>query len=302
MKILIVDDDDITREIIENILQIDSYVLRTAINGRVGLSVFNEFNPDLVITDIEMPDMNGLGLLAAIRKKNADTIVLVATAHGSEEYALQALQLHANDYIKKPIDSNLLLLRVQQYAASISAKQKVREVSKFITSSELTMTFGNSYDLIYNIASYLANQAGGILAPEDLPMVQLGLAEMITNAIEHGNLGITYEMKSKALETIGGFSQLVAECMSDPQAIRRQVTVKSKINREWCEWVIQDEGEGFDWFSLSEELTAKTLMSQHGRGIMLGRLNFNEVEYSGSGNRVRVKRYVKPQASGTKFK
>lgn len=293
MKVMIVDDDAITLDLIENILQTAGYETRTASDVRMGFSVYEDFRPDLVITDIEMPGMNGLELLSAIRNRGTETIILVVTGNGNKEYAIQALRSGANNYLYKPIDQNILLSLVANYSSLIEARLREKAVTRFITQSKLEVTLNNSNDLTYSIVEYLVAQAEGFLAPDDLPMLRMGLIELITNAIEHGNLGITYEMKSKALESLDGYTQLIAERMADPRYAQRCVTIKSQIDREGCEWIIRDEGEGFDWQAIPNEMDAETLYASHGRGIFISRLQFDRMEYNHKGNEVRVVKYVK---------
>lgn len=287
MKILVVDDDDITADLIESILSAAGHEVRTASDGGEGLAVFDRFAPDVVITDIQMPRMNGIDLLAAIRKLNSETIVIVATAYGSEEYALKALRARANNYLKKPVDPAQLLTMIRQYALATEARHKERAVAGFITDSTLTMTFGNCLEMVYDIVDYLIDQAGKRLANADVSMLRLGLAELITNAIEHGNLGITYDMKTKAMSG-GGYANFLEQRRADPAFSSRGVSVRARIDGRSCQWTIADDGEGFDWSRLPAEVTPDNLFSMHGRGIMLARLHFDKIEYLGRGNEVRV--------------
>lgn len=293
MKVLIADDDEITSDLIESILSTVGHDVRVALDGREALEVFGSFAPDLVITDIEMPRMNGLELLAEIRKKNAEAIVVVATAYGSEEYALKALRARANNYLKKPIEPAQLLGLMNHYASAVEAHKKTRTVSRFITEGQLTMRFGNCLELVYDIVDYLINHVSHQLAESDVPMLRLALAELITNAIEHGNLGITYDMKTQAMNSGNGYSSLIARRQADPAYAGRKVSVQAIIDKHACEWTIADEGDGFDWRALPNEVTPESLFLMHGRGIMLSRLNFDTIEYLGKGNEVRVVKNLK---------
>jgi YesN/AraC family two-component response regulator len=296
MKVLIVDDDEITSDLIEIIVSSAGHETRTAVDGFEGFQVFEQFAPDLVITDIQMPSMNGLELLAAIRRRNPDTIVIVATAYGSEEYALKALRTQASNYLKKPVEPKQLLALLHQYAAATEARNKERAVSRFITDSTLTMTFGNELEMVYDIVDYLINQASQHVANGDVSMLRLGLAELITNAIEHGNLGITYDMKTDAMNA-GDYEKIIERRRADPSYAARIVSVHAKIDGQSCEYTITDGGDGFDWASLPTEVTPELLFSSHGRGIILSRLHFDEIEYLGRGNEVRVVKKFDPVCS-----
>ncbi len=101
--ILYIEDDDITRENISSYLKRQCKQLYIASNGEEGLELFKSFNPEIVITDIEMPKLNGLDMAKKIRKLSPTTQIIITTAYTSNEYLLQAVNLHLVQYIVKPI-------------------------------------------------------------------------------------------------------------------------------------------------------------------------------------------------------
>jgi len=101
--ILYIEDDDITRENISNYLKRQCKQLYVAQNGEEGLESFTVNNPDIIITDIEMPKLNGLDMAKKIRKLSPSTQIIITTAYTSQEYLLQAVNLHLVQYIVKPI-------------------------------------------------------------------------------------------------------------------------------------------------------------------------------------------------------
>lgn len=297
MKILLVDDDEITLTLLENILRHAGFEVLTSADGQEGLRRFIESAPELVITDIQMPNMDGLQLLHAIRERSAQTIVIMNTALGSEQYAVQALREHANDYLSKPVNAQVLLGLIHKYAAALADGLRDRQVSRFVDHRELAMTLDNNLQLAPDISGFLADQAVGVLSPDDLPMIRMALLELITNAIEHGNMGISKSMKSALLQNGNDYLAFLEQRMSDPELSRRRVRVQTRIERAFCEWVITDEGEGFDWRALPREFTPDILFATHGRGVLLSRLQFDEMEYLGAGNIVRVLKRTGPPAS-----
>lgn len=290
MKILLVDDDEISLTLLESILAQAGYEVLPATDGLKGLRRFIESAPELVITDIQMPGMDGLQLLQAIRERCARTIVIMNTALGSEEYAVQALRERANDYLSKPVNAPALLGLMRKYAAAIEAEQRDRQVSSYIERREMAMTIDNCLELAPDVSSMMADQAAGVLSGDDLPMIRMALLELITNAIEHGNLGISKATKTALLQNGNDYMAYLRQRMSDPELGRRRVRIQSRIERTLCEWVITDEGKGFDWRELPREFTPEILFATHGRGVLLSRLQFDEMEYLGTGNIVRVRK------------
>ncbi len=115
MKVLVVEDDASSRDYLKNVIEYNGHVITTAADGFSGLDIYKDFQPDVTIVDIKMPGMDGLEVLSSIRKHNNGSIVIMATAYGSEEYALQSLRLGANDYLKKPIRNDDLVKLLHKY-------------------------------------------------------------------------------------------------------------------------------------------------------------------------------------------
>jgi len=113
-KILVVDDEDIIRESLSFILKKENYEVQEAANGKIASEMLRESSYDLVITDLEMPEMKGIELLDEIRKMNMQTNTIVITAYGSMETAIAALRSGASDYILKPVEFDELLIKVKK--------------------------------------------------------------------------------------------------------------------------------------------------------------------------------------------
>lgn len=113
-KILLVDDDEGLRKVIEFNLEQEGYEVVTASNGKDALEFYAEHAPDLVITDIKMPDMDGIELLGEIRRRDIEKLVIVVTAFGAVETAIEAMKLGAYDYITKPFNRDELKLVVRK--------------------------------------------------------------------------------------------------------------------------------------------------------------------------------------------
>ena len=113
-SILIVDDEEIIRESLSFILSKEGYRVIEAANGRIALDRIREDSFDLVLTDLEMPEMKGIELLENIGKFSPETLVVIITAYGSIDTAIAALRQGAVDYILKPVEFDELLLKVKR--------------------------------------------------------------------------------------------------------------------------------------------------------------------------------------------
>jgi len=113
-RILVVDDEKIIRESMSFILKKEGFSVMEASNGKEAFQLLTEDTFDLIITDIEMPEMKGIDLLDKAMHISPQTSVMVITAYGSVETAISALRKGASDYILKPIDFDDLLLRIHR--------------------------------------------------------------------------------------------------------------------------------------------------------------------------------------------
>ena len=112
--ILIVDDEPKMRRVLEIMLGQMGHHAFAAANGLEALDIFGANAIDLVITDLRMPAMDGLGLLAALRAQHSDVPVMVITAHGTVETAVRAMKEGAVDYLLRPFDVDVLELAVKR--------------------------------------------------------------------------------------------------------------------------------------------------------------------------------------------
>jgi two-component system, NtrC family, response regulator AtoC len=113
-QILVVDDEPKMRRVLEIMLQKMGHRVLAAENGREAMVIFQANTVDLVITDLRMPEMNGIELLASLRAQESDAPVIVITAHGTIETAVKAMKHGACDYILRPFDIGVLELAVER--------------------------------------------------------------------------------------------------------------------------------------------------------------------------------------------
>jgi DNA-binding NtrC family response regulator len=124
-NILVVDDDPDIREVLTDRLESLGYRVLTAANGVEGLEVFERQSPHLVLLDIEMPGMNGLEMLGEIRKREHDTAVIMITAYGTIERAVEAMKDGAYDFIPKPFEPDHVALIVAKALERDTLKREV---------------------------------------------------------------------------------------------------------------------------------------------------------------------------------
>jgi PAS domain S-box-containing protein len=134
IAILYAEDDSVTRNILAKMIplkfpDIDFY---PAENGKIGLDIFKKHKPDIVITDINMPIMDGIRMAAAIKALRPETIIIIISAYGDTTYLLDSIELGVNHYIMKPIDYKKLFMTIGKCVNSIILESRLKEQNEHI--------------------------------------------------------------------------------------------------------------------------------------------------------------------------
>ncbi|MCU0562037.1 MAG: response regulator [Desulfobacterales bacterium] len=153
-SILLIDDEEDIREVMAVTLTDAGHTVRTAADGAAGIRLCSEAPPQIVITDIRMPGMDGLQVLERLKAQHPDIEVIVATAFGEMDLAIRALQLDASDFITKPISSENLFLALQRAGERFTSRRRLKdytlllEKEKAETSQQLLKTIAFQRNLI----------------------------------------------------------------------------------------------------------------------------------------------------------
>ncbi|MFP3869272.1 MAG: PAS domain S-box protein [Syntrophobacteria bacterium] len=129
-KLLVIDDEQSTRDLLKISLESDGYTVLAAEDGYHGLRIFAKENPPVVLTDIKMPGMDGIEVLRRVKAQNPDAEVIVITGYGEMDLAIQALQLEASDFIHKPISDKALAVALRRSKEKIWLRSKLREYTE----------------------------------------------------------------------------------------------------------------------------------------------------------------------------
>jgi two-component system, NtrC family, sensor kinase len=113
-KILLIDDEETNVRVLAISLRSDGYEVVTAYSGEEGLEVFEQESPDIVVTDIKMPGMDGIEVLKNIKKRNPEVEVVIITGHGDIDNAIDALKHGASDFINKPVRDEAISLALEK--------------------------------------------------------------------------------------------------------------------------------------------------------------------------------------------
>jgi len=128
-NILVVDDEPVARQSLTDILKLEGYTVASAPNGQAAVEYIRTHNVDLLIVDLKMPGMDGLEVVQVVNQVSPETEVILLTAYGSTETAIQALRLRIHDYLLKPASPAQILATVKKGLSRRSAKSRLSNIS-----------------------------------------------------------------------------------------------------------------------------------------------------------------------------
>ncbi|MBC7780122.1 MAG: response regulator [Proteobacteria bacterium] len=285
--ILVVDDEPFNRDIITDFLEDEGYDLQTAEDGVEALAALNASDRfEAVLLDRMMPGLDGLEVLRRIKASPALRWlpIIMQTAAASRDQIVEGIEAGAFYYLTKPFEPEVLRSLVRSAVSAYRAHRSLRdevEQSRILISLMHRASFSiRTPDEARRLAVLVANAAP---VPDQAVM---GLSELLINAIEHGNLGLTYEDKSR-LRANGEWETEVERRLRVPEYAQRAVALDFRRIGRSIEVLITDEGDGFDWTRFLE-LDPARAFDTHGRGIALARkLSFETLDFLGKGNQVR---------------
>jgi CheY-like chemotaxis protein/anti-sigma regulatory factor (Ser/Thr protein kinase) len=291
--VLVVDDQEALRSLLARLLEREGFDPIQAEDGAQAVEMYKSESPLVVVSDIMMPKMDGLMLLNEIRRIDRNATVILMTGQGNEDVLLKALRGGATNFFKKPFNVRELIdeirkvveFRLEAARSSLFSPLLVEEMKHFV--------MPRADSPFFPIINQITLQLPCLLPQEDILNLKIGIEEIITNAIEHGNLGISYDEKSKAIQE-GRLAELIADKGRESDAAGRAVHITSRLSPEMFEIAIRDDGHGFDWRSLPA-VEPENLLAFNGRGIFLTKIYFDEVIYNDIGTEVTLRKRKGPR-------
>jgi CheY-like chemotaxis protein/anti-sigma regulatory factor (Ser/Thr protein kinase) len=288
-RVLVVDDQEALRSLLARLLEREGFDPIQAEDGAQAVELYKSESPLVVVSDIMMPRMDGLALLNEIRRIDRNATVILMTGQGNEDILLKALRGGASNFFKKPFNVRELIeeirkvvdFRLEAARSSLFSPLMEEETKRFV--------MPRADSPFFPIINQITLQLPCLLPQEDILNLKIGIEEVITNAIEHGNLGISFEEKNRAIQE-GRLSELIADKGRESDAAGRVVRISSRLTSEIFEIVIRDDGRGFDWRTLPA-VEPENLLAFNGRGIFLTKIYFDEVLYNDAGNEVTLRKH-----------
>jgi DNA-binding response OmpR family regulator len=258
-------------------------------NGGEALDFIERQMPDVVVTDLQMPELDGLQLVESIRVRFAQLPTVLMTAHGSEEIALQALRQGAVSYVpKRHLARDLAdtVRGVLNLARSRTSEQQL--FHSCWKKTEFHFVLDNDEARIPLLVTHLQQYMVLLEHCDKNESVRVGVAlhEALRNAMHHGNLELDSALRQHNYQR---YYELAAQRRNERPYATRRVHVTAYESRDEACYTIRDEGPGFDPIgSYKDPTVPENLDKPSGRGLFLIRTFMHEVRFNDIGNEIKM--------------
>ncbi len=286
--ILVVDDSPTQLRQLQMVLEKEGYQVKSAVDGKQAYEAILADPPVLVVTDLQMPGMNGLELVAAVSEGSPSIPVILTTSQGSEEIAAEALQKGASSYVPKRDMMSNLVPTVRQVLSVIEAAQSVRAIAKFTVASSIELRLGNDESLVPKVIARLEQPLVELELFDEGDRMQIAMAldESLINAMVHGNLEVSSELR----QTDDGkpYVEMIEKRKAQSPYQDRKVHVRLHATPTEATFLVRDEGPGFDRSILCDPTDPENLEKAGGRGLLLINAFMDVVEHNDLGNEITM--------------
>ncbi|MDG1873988.1 MAG: ATP-binding protein [Mariniblastus sp.] len=292
-KILVVEDSSVDRILVGGLLGKElGWNIQFANDGREALRKIEStgedvFYPDVIVTDLQMPNMNGLELVGHIRDFHSKIPVVLITSLGSEEIAIKALRAGATSFTPKSMIKGDLVRTVKQVLEMAGRMQYARDNSSLPAPKQIAFVLENDSSLIGATIEHLQSN---LPSWSDKDRLQIGMAmdEALVNAMHHGNLEVDSQLRET--ENEASYYELIRIRKSESPFCHRRVRVQAEFSDQHISVQISDDGKGFNPELIPDPTSDENLHNISGRGLYLIRSFMDSVDHNEAGNQITMKK------------
>lgn len=262
-----------------------------ATSGTEALQKIAKQEYDLVICEIDLPDKKAFDLIQKTKREYPNIVIVVLSEQDNFFEAMDAIRWGASDILLKPLSIEQIVILIEKFFSMAEENQKdfflhsciKEEKSSYVLPTSITAMNQFIQEFIVVIKRFPN------VTKDNLFAIRLSVYEMLLNAIEHGNLEVDYNEKKKLLQSSDNyFDNLQKRCALKPYR-NRKIFVDYHYEPSKFSVTIKDEGKGFDVENFSQQKTAnENPLSLNGRGILISKLNLDELSYNEKGNSVTI--------------
>ncbi|HQZ66185.1 MAG TPA: response regulator [Planctomycetaceae bacterium] len=285
--ILVAEDSRTQSVLLRSMLEKAGYRAVMTGNGKEALESIRNSPPDVIITDLDMPEMNGLELVEAVHSDFPNIPVILVTAVGSEAIAAEAMRKGAASYVPKRSLTDLIPT-LQRLLAVAQSDRASAQLAEWATYSEVRFCLPNDGSLVAPMVAQIKRMVErfGLRDKGGALRVAMALDEALQNAIIHGNLEVSSQLRES--EDTNAYFELAKERRLQAPYNERKVYVRAFMTKESAEISIRDDGPGFDPGKIPDPTDPAYLDRPCGRGLWLIHAFIDEVQHNGKGNEITM--------------
>lgn len=290
--ILVVDDEEIIRYNLQKKLSRLGYNVISLEKAEDVLYLLkNGEKIDLIITDVKLRKMDGIELLRRIHGQEEHIPVLIISGHSNVEDAIRALRYGASDFIRKPFDINDVSSSVRTIIKRKNEKKFSYDYAKFMIESKSMLRVPVDTTILNQMTYHLTKNLVpiGLCNATTVENITLALQEALSNAMFHGCLEIPSSIREES--GLKAFNEEIEKRKKQAKYANRKVTITYEINRDYVEYIFEDEGQGFDHSGLPDPRDPENFFKNSGRGLLIIRIHMDEVDWNEKGNIIRMRKY-----------
>lgn len=292
--VLVVDDSPIDARLAARAVELALGVrTRQVADGVAALEAIARERPALVVTDLGMPEMDGLELVRAVADRYPHLPVILMTSQGSEAVALEAMRAGAANYVPKQVMREQLPAAAQSVLTVSRTDRHRQRFLEGIEHLDCTVRLENDPALLPVFIAHVQEQLEriGLCDAKRRLLVGVALEEALLNGMYHGNL----ELGSKLREDgAGALERIAALRRLQPPYASRRLHVRYMLTPDMARFAIRDEGPGFDVRSVPDPSNPENMIKPIGRGLMLIRTFVDDVSHNATGNEIVLRISRKP--------
>jgi CheY-like chemotaxis protein len=292
-RILVAEDSTTQAVQIRGLLEEANFQVDVVLDGRQAVRrLTSGDSPDLVLTDMMMPEMDGLELVKAIRVHHAHIPVILMTAQGTDALAIEALEEGAASYVPKSQLSYRLIDEIDRVLHAATVNRNYELLLGCLTHNEFLFELHNEVRLFDPLIDLLQQMMVGMGLCDSTGRVRVGVAleHALLNALYRGNLELSAQdlQSSRELLVQGGTAGLVEQRRSQAPYRDRRIHLQVQMSVQEARFVIRDQGPGFDTSKVPSRSDPDSLAGEGGRGLLLMQTFMDEVTFNAQGNEVTM--------------
>src|SRR3954467_15503749 len=286
--VLVVDDAAVDRKLVAGLLA-KGKDMRVAVasSAEEALERLSAICPEIIVTDLVMPGMSGLDLVAQVAAKHPEIPVILMTGKGTEDIAVKALEAGAASYVPKGQIHQHLLNTVQDVLAMVHERHSHARLMGCLKRGQFQFALGNDASLIASLINHVQSLVSSVGLCDEASVISvcIALEEAVRNALVHGDLEFTSEQREG---DAGEYQRLIDHRSTNEPYASRRLEVTVEVTPRSGRFVIRDYGPGFDPSKLPDPTDPENLERVSGRGLLLMRTFMDEVTFNTTGNQVTM--------------